>query len=218
MLNFYVYQATACALLLAYFLLYPSSDISDSNDHEIRIQISDLRMIDLCESMSVLHQNGLFSDLTIVVEDEFKVHKSILSARSEVFHQMLESQKDLDRIVVEGMSKKAMSQMLFFIYTGHTEELSVETAVELFLAADKYKLSLLKKLCSDIMVQNLNMDNVIEFLSLSSKHYDENLQKASVDFIVASILAVREHSKWLEFIETHPKLVDQVIESLASKK
>ncbi|CAL1285559.1 unnamed protein product [Larinioides sclopetarius] len=218
MLNKVIYFITACALLLVYYLMYPSSDVSESVDGEIQIKMSDLGIIDLCESMSVLYQNGLFSDLTVVVvEDEFRVHKSILSARSEIFREMFESKKDLDKIVIDGLSKKAASQMLFFIYTGHTEELTIETAVELFVVADKYKLNLLKNSCSDMMVQNLNLNNAIEFLSLSNKHYDENLQSASVDFIVANTLEVRQHSKWLEFIETHPKLADKVIESLASK-
>ncbi|XP_055947118.1 speckle-type POZ protein-like [Argiope bruennichi] len=217
MSNLHIYILCFSAAVLVCTQLFSSSNSSGSHD-EVQIKTSELRMVDLCESMSLLFQKGLFSDLTVVADGEFKVHKGILSARSEVFHQMLESQRDLEKIVIDGISKTAMVQMLFFIYTGHTEELSVEVAVELFKAADKYKLHLLKSMCSDILMGNLNLDNLLEFLSLAVKHSDENLQNASVDFIVDNILAIREHNMWLKFVETHPHVVVNVLMVLASKK
>ncbi|GIY22658.1 TD and POZ domain-containing protein 1 [Caerostris darwini] len=192
---------------------------NSSTGESFQVNDSYPRMAELFESMASLLESGTFSDLTIEAgKAKFQVHKAILSARSKVFHSMLQERKELNKITIEDMSEVAVGEMLSYIYTGHTKESSLDIVLELFCAGDVYKLELLKEICSDILVTNLNVDNVIDFLTLSSKHGDKKLEKSAVYFVAKNAINVRKNSNWLKFVGTHPRLADQVIEALCTKE
>jgi len=72
---------------------------------------------------------------------EFRVHKSILAARSSVFDAMfshdLEECKQ-NRVEIPDVDVDVFYEMLRFIYTGEVRDLD-ELAFEMFEAADKVR-------------------------------------------------------------------------------
>jgi len=124
--------------------------------------LSDLkRMFDEC----------MFTDFELKSSDDqvFKVHKSVLAARSPVFYAMLtsemkESKKNFANICnIEGATLK---ELLRFVYYNGIENLPA-VAVKLIQAADQYQLDKLKTLCCDSLIETLTPDNVINRFILS---------------------------------------------------
>ncbi|XP_037817214.1 protein roadkill-like [Lucilia sericata] len=109
-----------------------------------------------------LFLNPKFADVTIKVKDghEFKAHKAILSARSEVFaalfdHKMKEN--DENCVAITDVDSAVCEEMLRFIYSGKVKNLST-TLEQLLIAADKYQLPDLKSECERQLYTEFNLD------------------------------------------------------------
>ena len=123
----------------------------------------------LSHDFGYLLQQGTHSDVTIVVEDkEFKVHKSILSARSPVFEKMFQHSMEeniRNRVRIEDLDSEVVHEMLTFIYTGNAP--NIKDKVEaLFYAADRFALDHLKILCEEELCSKLKTQNAVEILLL----------------------------------------------------
>ncbi|GFQ71405.1 speckle-type POZ protein A [Trichonephila clavata] len=89
-------------------------------------------------------------DLTLKVGNvPFTVHKAILSARSPVFSAMLNVRDGIpsSEIEIPDINADTMRKMLVFIYSDTLEELDWESALNLYSAADTFKIFTLKKTC-----------------------------------------------------------------------
>ncbi|CAL1285562.1 unnamed protein product [Larinioides sclopetarius] len=181
-----------------------------------------VRSHEVCESMKQLLDYGIFSDLTLVVDShEFHVHKAILSARSDVFSNMLAprlGENSPDRIEIEDISKEGVQEMLSFIYTGRlADEMKEDILCELFYAAEKYKLWLLKKMCSIIAANNLNNDNVLQILLLADKHHSLKLKDMCVRYISGNVLEIQRQRGWYDLMMHHPEMVNAIVEYLSRR-
>ena len=117
----------------------------------------------------------MFSDVTFIVnETKFKAHKCILASRCKVFANMFsvgmrESQESV--ITVQDISPQIFKHLLEFIYTDCIPQpLSNELTIEILVAANKYGMDRLKRLCEKQLVQVIDLENVVELLYLSDMH------------------------------------------------
>ncbi|GBL92712.1 Speckle-type POZ protein-like B [Araneus ventricosus] len=128
-----------------------------------------------------LYEEGTLGDFAIKVGDKnFKVHKAVLCARSPVFKGMLTSnmKENVKNMVdISDLEEDTVHRMLTFMYTDMAGNLDWDTAKKLYFAADKYGLITLKRLCSEVLYQNLSVTNVGEVLALANIHADEYLKK-----------------------------------------
>ncbi|XP_055947092.1 protein roadkill-like [Argiope bruennichi] len=180
------------------------------------------RSTDVCRSLKSLLVAETFSDVTIVAGDEeIKAHKAILSARSEVFHQILKIRSTLKnsyKLTFDNLSKEAIREMIRFIYAGEMGNVSFEVACELFYAADKYQIKLLKKTCSKILANNLNQDNVFRVLILADRHISIKLKDSCLRYITSNAAEIQKQIGWNELLLKNPKLANTVIQALAFKR
>ncbi|KAF8797189.1 TD and POZ domain-containing protein 2 [Argiope bruennichi] len=180
------------------------------------------RSTDVCRSLKSLLVAETFSDITIVADDEeIKVHKAILSARSEVFRQLIELKSRLEdscRLTFDDLSKDALKEMIRFIYAGEIGNVSFEVACELFYAADKYKLELLKQVCSKILVNSLNQDNVLRVLPLAERHDSMELKDSCLHYITSNKVQIQKQKEWKELLQKDPQLANSVIEEFAKRR
>jgi len=170
---------------------------------------------------SKLLDDGQFSDITIVCENEEKevvqipAHKAVLGARSPVFnamfaHNMAEAQTKEVNII--DLNLPTVRDMLRYMYVGKIEDLNMKSP-NLLEAADKYQLSELKETCEEMLSENLTTENSLECLVLADLHNAEELKQSCVKFIV-------EHSS--EFIEQidkfkpYPDLMAELFKAMAS--
>lgn len=96
-----------------------------------------VRKGDHFEKMKALLETGANSDIKLVVEDqEFKVHKFLLSTHSAVFATMFSHKNTKEaiekRVIIEDVSAKTILTLLYYIYTGTVKNKN-ELSAELFL-------------------------------------------------------------------------------------
>lgn len=145
---------------------------------------------ELIKDFEVLFHNGSFSDVTFYIDREtIRAHKAVLGARSTVFLEKLEHDGAYYRyrdIVVEvkGTEFKVFKELLRYIYVGQVEHLD-EMAEKLLIAAEKYKVEGLKKLCEEQLCKNLNTHNAFATLSFANEQGLHELSSVTAKFIAS---------------------------------
>ncbi|GIY35580.1 TD and POZ domain-containing protein 1 [Caerostris extrusa] len=183
----------------------------------------DRRYSDLKYSMDELFNDGTFADVTIVADDhEFRAHKAILSSRSKVFHDMLSTKavRNSNRIVINDLSEDTVEKCFDLctpdrFYLG---KLFQRLFPELLHAAHSYKLTLPTRNMFQDSGNYSARGQCNQHASVRRKVFDTNLEKESVEFITKNMLFIQDQDKWLEFMRTHPKLANGIVESLAKRR
>ncbi|CAF4159161.1 unnamed protein product [Rotaria socialis] len=142
----------------------------------------------------------------------FYAHRSILSVRSPVFaamfsHSMLEDQNST--IEITDLQPETVRALLEYIYTSNVEEIDEHNAVEIFKAADKYELELLKQKAELIMMNSLSVSNCTMLYIVADLHNANELKKRVLNFIMRNILEVTESDDWRILVEQHPALATE---------
>eukprot|EP01080_Neovahlkampfia_damariscottae_P011949 gene11949-5350_t len=102
-----------------------------------------------------------FSDFVIKVEnEEFKVHRSILSVRSEYFEKLFKENKNEAKI--EGISPKILELILEYLYTAHISKMDEDQVIDLYSAATLIDHQILMEESSNLFIQMLNKDNIFK--------------------------------------------------------
>ena len=91
-------------------------------------------------------------------------------------------------------------KLLEFIYSDQLSDLeSAEQAIDVLVAANKYGLDRLKRLCEKFLVQMIDLENVVELLYLSDMHQAIELKRMCINYtmIYFDIVTKREDFKKL---------------------
>ena len=106
---------------------------------------------------------------------KLKVHRNILAARSPVFKTMLAvhmKERTTGRVEITDIEPTAMGKLVEYLYTGECSG-AEDMACELLADADKYKVMELKSHLQSIILNNLSVDNVVQW---EKKNLLTNLQ------------------------------------------
>ncbi|KAJ8669864.1 hypothetical protein QAD02_001123 [Eretmocerus hayati] len=129
--------------------------------------------------------NEKLSDVNIVVGNKIiHAHKFVLVNGSKVFaamfdHNMTENEEGI--VKIDDVEYDVMFEILRYMYTGKVERI-VHKTKELFVAADKYDLSDLKKTCRKYLCMNLCPDNFFDYLKFSELHEVTELTETAETF------------------------------------
>lgn len=163
----------------------------------------------LVENFLSLLSNETLSDVTIQVGSEkFYAQKAILSVRSPVFAAMFQSgmqESTQNRLTVDDIKPEVFKEMLRYVYVGKVERLK-EMPHELLVAADKYALDRLRKICENHLLGHINKDTVLKTLALADLHHANELKKQSIQFICKNIKSM-QGTDWMDYNGAHPDLV-----------
>ena len=127
----------------------------------------------LARDFAALLKDARFADVAFLVDgEEVRAHRSILAARSEVFHKMFttgmrESQET--QITLEDIKAEPFRLLLSYLYTDEIE-LDVETAEALLVASSRFDIPRLKLLCENYLSTVIDSDNLIDVLHLSDMY------------------------------------------------
>jgi len=160
-----------------------------------------------------------FTDMTIVCEKkEFRCHKFILAARSEVFaamlrHEFLEKQNS--RVDVKEIDAETMELLLHYVYTGQVQDFNKVSVVDLFKAADRYRLEDLKHVCEEELIERVEASNAADILSLAHKYNAQPLKSFSLAMISRNVEEVMRSPGWKELILSDQNLLMEAFDSLA---
>ncbi|XP_048837002.1 kelch-like protein diablo [Brienomyrus brachyistius] len=125
-------------------------------------------------------------DVTLLVEGQrFMCHRVLLAAVSPYFRAMFTSplvESRLAEIRLEEVTPSIMETVIQFIYTGKAG-LSLETAEDLFVAANRLQVMPLQELCSRFLFEHLSVENCLGMYSLAHSHHDQLLLRASLRMV-----------------------------------
>ena len=182
-----------------------------------------------CQRQVIDHLNNLLaekncSDLEVSCDEEvFPCHQAILSARCPVFFAMFQTdmaENQSKKVNITDVKKEVFSEMLRFIYTGKvsSNDSLRELARDLLVAANKYQLDLLKKLCEAQLCSTLDGSNCVELLVLGDIHEASNLKTAALESVLMNLASLSNTDVYKDFIKKYPELVFEVTKSMFSKK
>ncbi|AEE82368.1 hypothetical protein [Arabidopsis thaliana] len=166
------------------------------------------------EFLKVLKEQQV--DVRLMARDSEKdaaisAHKRILSARSEVFEEMFESDKykassKLETITLSEMKHEVLEAFVDFTYSDGSmlSEKAKQHAMSLYSAAKDYEIPRLWCLCRKELIASLNMSNALRVLQLAQIPYDESLSVAAFTTIKNSKLKLSSSTKVKVFVVNHP--------------
>lgn len=172
------------------------------------------------EDFEALLVTGNFSDVTIHCGngDELKAHKNILSNRSVVFEKMFQqdTMESKTGIVNCGYDLEIMSAILKYIYSGNFNIEDINTAKEVYRAADYYQLPRLKCLCKSAILTATTSKNVISSLVFADSCGPEadDLKSNILKIVEGNSKEVAEANEVLDFEENVPIHFLNIINSM----
>lgn len=132
------------------------------------------------------------TDVTFEVAGEtFPAHRCVLAARSSVFMAELfgpMKEKGMNCIRIDGMEARVFKAMLHFIYTDTVPEIIAKDdafvmAQHLLVAADRYDLERLKRICEEKLCIGVDASTVATILALAEQHSCHGLKKACFELL-----------------------------------
>ncbi|XP_077421589.1 kelch repeat and BTB domain-containing protein 8 [Vanacampus margaritifer] len=139
-------------------------------------------------------------DVTLLVEGKkFLCHRVLLAAVSPYFRAMFTSplvESRLTEIRLEEVTPSVMETVIQFAYTGEAG-LSLETAEDLFVAANRLQVMPLQDLCSRFLFEHLCVDNCLGMYSLARSHHDQLLLRASLRVVGQHFPRLSRHKDFL---------------------
>ncbi|XP_073837828.1 protein roadkill-like [Musca autumnalis] len=200
-------------------------DYDNVTNHQVKVDIKPLPQNIVCSNLTKDLANLLtskeFSDVTVVAQDgtEFKAHKAIICARSEVFAVMFRidmEESKTNRLRIDDMDAEVVEEMLKYMYTGG--DIPKKLAEELFIAANKYSLLDLQTLCENILLETMEVETVADILLLADRHTNKRLKTMAIYFMVNNIKTVTETEGWKKLCQRDHDLRSQVLEKTATRR
>ncbi|GBN70857.1 hypothetical protein AVEN_242062-1 [Araneus ventricosus] len=114
----------------------------------------------------------------------YPAHKCVLRVRSPVFGKMFpRGSEGNSSIDIEDLDDHTVCHMLWYIYSGEIVKLRWDIAFGLYAAAAKYKLLVLKDICSSYLKKHLCLDNAFELSQLAAQYQNDDLNDFVQDFV-----------------------------------
>eukprot|EP01025_Chloroclados_australasicus_P066148 TRINITY_DN9052_c1_g2_i1.p1 TRINITY_DN9052_c1_g2~~TRINITY_DN9052_c1_g2_i1.p1 ORF type:complete len:705 (-),score=87.47 TRINITY_DN9052_c1_g2_i1:281-2119(-) len=186
---------------------------------------------DIERGLKQLSQGDDLSDLVLRCTDgEFRAHRAILAANSEIFramfqHGMIETQDQC--VHIEDASSETVRVMLSYMYGGMSfgEGLSDSLLVPTFKLADKYHVTGLRDACLSRIMRQLKLEELCQFVQLASAHHCNELYNACVQAAGQTsdtLIRMLEGVGYLQLSQEEPELMQtfmlDVVNILQSQK
>ncbi|KOB72215.1 Roadkill [Operophtera brumata] len=145
-----------------------------------------LAYIQLSEDFGNLLNDDSLSDVTITSAEgvEFRVHKSVLAARSKVLRAHFEhnTKESITNVVETQWETEVLRDVLMFVYKGVVPRVD-DAPDKLLAAADYYQLDRCKSLCEEALYRRLTVENAVDTLQLAEMHSAKSLVQSTLGFI-----------------------------------
>ena len=162
----------------------------------------------------VFYHERHYADVILVAEKhEFKVHKHMLSACSDVFESMFDQpmrESASNRVEIVDVKANTLQAMVKFIYTG--EMTNCELVADLTVVADKYNIQPLKAACVRELSRSLDARNAVNTLVLAELHCIKGLREECVAFVANNMGTVKRATPedWQKLKTEHAQLMFEV--------
>lgn len=119
------------------------------------------------------------------------------------------------QIQVKDWSYNSYLLMMEYLYTGSILNFNHKVAQDLLGLADAYILDGLKYLCENTLMQNVDNDNVIQFLIDANRYQSTELKKFCISYLIKNFSEVSTSDSFQE-LEYYPSLLMEVTKLVVS--
>ncbi|ETW06292.1 hypothetical protein H310_02584 [Aphanomyces invadans] len=157
--------------------------------------------------------SNVMSDITFIVEGVPVYAHKILCVRCSYFKAMLTSEMLESRareVVISDVRRSIFLAFLEYLYTDHVN-VDVEAAMELFVAADRYGVDRLKKICESKMLSSLCIENAASILHAADVHSATILRERCIAFMLNNFDAVTKTNAFEEMGRINVDLVFELL-------
>lgn len=154
-----------------------------------------------------------FSDVTFIVEGKPVYAHKLLCMRCSYFRAMFDSQMreaQQKTITINSVSYKVFIALLEYLYTDEIE-ITLDIAMDLFVAADQFGVERLKRLCENKMLVSINIDSAATILQAANIHIAHGLRQNCMDFILRHFDAVSKTAAFEEMGRSNMELVFEIL-------
>lgn len=182
-------------------------------------QTSNVAENKIFQDYGAILKNQLFTDIILTTHGEvFPAHKNILAARSPVFAV---TEGETNCVEIKDIDGEILENILLYVYTGRCES-SIKLADRLLVAAEKYDLQMLKKMCEDelienLLIENLSIDNALATLIFADMNCATVLKSETITFIVVNFIELMNTEEWKNFNQSNYQLLKEICEVLSSR-
>lgn len=121
-----------------------------------------------------------YCDVTIHAQDQqIRAHKIALSAGSIIWQDLFDKNVTLTTIHIADFDYGTIKDMIEYMYSGKVKQ----TSDQLFIAADKYRVTGLKELCEEKLSQTIEIKSSVNLLVLAERYKATLLYDKVIDFI-----------------------------------
>ncbi|EOA25808.1 hypothetical protein CARUB_v10019176mg [Capsella rubella] len=173
--------------------------------------LKEQRHVDVCLKAGESDEKGV----------SISAHKIVLSARSEVFKKILESDEikattKLETITLSELKHEELDALVEFIYSDGTmlSEQGKQHVMSLFLAADKYEIPHLRDLCRSHLRTSMNVSNALTVLALAQIPIDQALSDDALGYIRANMSAICSTAEFEDFVVNYPSLTVEILKGI----
>ncbi|KAF7070352.1 hypothetical protein CFC21_075875 [Triticum aestivum] len=186
---------------------------------------------DILDNLATLLEGKIGADVTFKVQGEvFSAHKILLAMRSAVFNAEFYGpmgDKGAQDIVIDDMQPAVFKAFLYFIYTDSMPSMDDledddkrEMVKHLLVAADKYVMERMKRICEGMLCRVLDVETLGTMLALADQYHCSNLKDACVEFMLSSdrMDDVIASQGYLQLKRSSPDIIVEVLERAAKSR
>ena len=187
-------------------------------------QISSSQKTDnFVEEIKSIFDDKETSDVLVIAEGkEFKCHKNILCARSEVFKNMLGHdtlERNMNKIVIKEITAKAVGDMLKYLYSGKIPDDPNHLTTDLLQIADMHQLHPLMEACLNSFIESFDVPSCISTFILVDKYqpHNESFREMVIEFMKCNAIKVVKEKDCDKLVDSHPGLAKELMAAFASE-
>lgn len=165
-------------------------------------------------------------DFTMMVEDQaIKVHRMIFQARSPWFKRMMESgmrEFTEGSVDIKEMHAPVFRVLLHFVYSDalpedlEGENFGTAMAQHLLVAADRFELERLRRICERRLCETVDVETVATTLTLAEQNHAEELKRVCLEFVSKNLQAVMASKGFKHLKESCPELQTDILQAVAT--
>lgn len=140
----------------------------------------------------LVSENGW--DVKFLIEDsEIHAHGLVVATRSPALQEEVESATGMDHVKIDAMRATVFKAILYFIYTDELPRVddhvpvvggdSTMIAGEMLAAASRFRLERMKRLCENLLAENITPKNALATLRIAGRHGCTELEGHCVEYM-----------------------------------
>merc|ERR1712142_65574 len=157
-------------------------------------------------------ETGLLTDYEFHCEGKiFPIHKAIIASKSPVLLRNI----NCGNSYIKDVDSNTMKLLFQFMYCGQFDvnDINPIRIMKLLAAADLYKIDLVKEGLEVALVNNLDENNGVDYLTLSEELQFQNLKKVTKQFICERVSVLKERSDFKSKLQQYPHLLYEVFDA-----